>query len=106
MHVHINLDYFKIKKSKTNRNNSVTLWTLTSVCIFSIQFSIHFLGVNKENFKIQDLLQLLIISFILVIVIFKSETEEKNFHQMLVPGRGQKGKLETARVAQKHLFKI
>ena len=40
----------------------LTLCTLTSVCIFSILFSIHFLGANKENlFNNQELLQLVII---------------------------------------------
>ena len=45
----------------------LTLCTLTSVCIFSILFSIHFLGADKENlFNNQELLQLVIIFCILV----------------------------------------
>ena len=45
----------------------LTLCTLTSVCIFSILFSIHFLGANEENlFNNQELLQLVIIFCILV----------------------------------------
>ena len=45
----------------------LTLCTLTSVCTFSILFSIHFLGADKENlFNNQELLQLVIIFCILV----------------------------------------
>ena len=41
----------------------LTLYTLTSVCIFSILFSIHFQQADKENlFNNQELLKLVIIS--------------------------------------------
>ena len=38
----------------------LTPYTLTSVCIFSILFSVHFLGADKENLvpNSQELLQL------------------------------------------------
>ena len=47
---------FKANQSAT-QNYRITLYTLTSVCIFSILFSIHFLRADKENlFNDQELL--------------------------------------------------
>ena len=44
-----------------------TLYTLMLVCIFSILFSIHSYGTDKENlFNNQELLQFVIIFLILV----------------------------------------
>ena len=55
---------------------SLTLYTLTSVCTFSILFSVHFLMclcAGKENlFNNQEVLQLTIISFILMTSMFDS----------------------------------
>ena len=52
---------------------SLTLYTLTSVCIFSILSSMHFLCAGKENlFNNQGVLQLIIISFILMTLMFDS----------------------------------
>ena len=44
--------HFLQPNGKTNKRNCIKLlilYILTSVCIFSILFSIHFLGSNKEN---------------------------------------------------------
>ena len=52
----------------------LTLYTLTSVCIFSLQLSKHFLWCWKENLlNNQELLQLVIISFILITLMFDSQ---------------------------------
>ena len=51
----------------------LTLWTLTSVCIFSVLLSIYFLSYWQREFVQQSkLLRLAIISFILVILMFDS----------------------------------
>ena len=51
----------------------LTLWTLTSVCIFSVLLSIYFLSYWQGEFVQQSkLLRLAIISFILVILMFDS----------------------------------
>ena len=51
----------------------LTLWTLTSVCIFSVLLSIYFLSYWQREFVQQSkLLRLVIISFILVILMFDS----------------------------------
>ena len=51
----------------------LTLWTLTSVCIFSVLLSIYFLSYWQGEFVQQSkLLKLAIISFILVILRFDS----------------------------------
>ena len=61
---------YRIMTSALNSLNSfpcLTLSTVTSVCIFSIMFSIHFLGSYKENLcNNQEFLQLAIISLIFV----------------------------------------
>ena len=52
----------------------LTLYTLTSVWIFSLQLSKHFLWCWKENLlNNQELLQLVIISFILITLMFDSQ---------------------------------
>ena len=53
---------------------NLTLYTLTSVCIFSILFSIHFSeGTEKENlFKNQEPPLLVIISFVLMTLLYDS----------------------------------
>ena len=43
------LDVSNADKEKRTKVTIITLYTLTSLCIFSILFSIHFLGSNKEN---------------------------------------------------------
>ena len=51
----------------------LTLWTLASVCIFSVLLSIYFLSYWQGEFVQQSkLLRLAIISFILVILMFDS----------------------------------
>ena len=51
----------------------LTLWTLKSVCIFSVLLSIYFLSYWQGEFVQQSkLLRLAIISFILVILMFDS----------------------------------
>ena len=58
----------KVIKAKGSSSQNLTLYTLTSVCIFSILFSINFLWFNKENFSLknQECFYLAIISFLLV----------------------------------------
>ena len=58
---------------KTDYMTSLTLYTLPSVCIFSIPFSIHFLmHWQGEVFNNQEVLQLNIISFILMTLMLDS----------------------------------
>ena len=67
-------------KPRRNKNGSglgqLTLYTLTSVCIFSILFSILFLrcqqGLNLKEFNNQELLLLVIVFFILVTIMCDS----------------------------------
>ena len=63
--------YKKVGKGRTCNgvlavfSKDVTLYTPTSVYIFSVLFTIRFQGIERENlFNNQELLQLVIISFI------------------------------------------
>ena len=59
--------------NKVALSQTLTLYTLTSECIFSILFSIHFLKCQEgEFFNHQELLSVVIISFILVTPMFDS----------------------------------
>ena len=53
----------------------LTLYPLTSVCLFSIPFSVHFSGTDKENL-FKNHLQLVIISFNLITLMFDSPVSE------------------------------
>ena len=53
----------------THRFKHLTLYILTSVCIFSLLLPIHFKGAEKENlFNNQEVLLLVIIFFTLMIL--------------------------------------
>ena len=63
--------YVCVLAGPDNKMTAVTLYS--SVCIFSILFSIHSLGLGKENLlNNQELLLLVIISFIFVTLMFNS----------------------------------
>ena len=62
-----------LKKRKNPLKYRLTLYSLTSECIFSILFSIHLLSADKENLFInQEFFKLVIIFYILVTLLHDS----------------------------------